>query len=124
MSRVRDRSIRCSSCSTRPGVGRERRLPYRSTYPLAPSRMRDEGVSGALPAIGGSTGARTHESGAHMQHDAVLAETLGIRGHGDDEIEAYTARPMDGTPRGGMIVIHHMPGYDVATKEITRRFAT
>ena len=59
-----------------------------------------------------------------MQHDAVLAETIGIRGHGDDEIEAYTARPMDGTPRGGMIVIHHMPGYDAATKEITRRFAT
>ncbi|GAA4885668.1 dienelactone hydrolase family protein [Actinomycetospora straminea] len=59
-----------------------------------------------------------------MQHDAVLAETIGIRGHGDDEIEAYTARPMDAAPRGGMIVIHHMPGYDAATKEITRRFAT
>ncbi|CAA9240160.1 MAG: Dienelactone hydrolase family protein [uncultured Actinomycetospora sp.] len=59
-----------------------------------------------------------------MQHDAVLAETIGIRGHGDDAIEAYTARPMDATPRGGVIVIHHMPGYDAATKEITRRFAT
>jgi carboxymethylenebutenolidase len=59
-----------------------------------------------------------------MHYDAVLAETLGIRGHGDDEIEAYTARPMDAAPRGGMIVIHHMPGYDAATKEITRRFAT
>jgi carboxymethylenebutenolidase len=59
-----------------------------------------------------------------MQYDAVLAETIGIRGHGDDEIEAYTARPMDGAARGGMIVIHHMPGYDAATKEITRRFAT
>ena len=58
-----------------------------------------------------------------MRHDAVLAETIGIRGHDDDEIEAYTARPLDGTPRGGMIVIHHMPGYDAATKEITRRFA-
>ena len=31
-----------------------------------------------------------------MRYDAVLAETVGIRGHGDDElIEAYTARPMD-----------------------------
>jgi carboxymethylenebutenolidase len=59
-----------------------------------------------------------------MQHDAVLAETIGIRGHGDDAIEAYTARPMDAAPRGGVIVIHHMPGYDAATKEITRRFAT
>jgi carboxymethylenebutenolidase len=59
-----------------------------------------------------------------VHYDAVLAETLGIRGHGDDLIEAYTARPLDATPRGGMIVIHHMPGYDAPTKEITRRFAT
>jgi len=59
-----------------------------------------------------------------MQYDAILAETIAIRGHADDEIEAYTARPMDGGSRGGMIVIHHMPGYDLATKEITRRFAT
>ena len=59
-----------------------------------------------------------------MRYDAVLAETIGIRGHGDDLIEAYTARPMDPGPHPGMIVIHHMPGYDAATKEITRRFAT
>jgi carboxymethylenebutenolidase len=59
-----------------------------------------------------------------VQHDAVLAETIGIRGHGDDEIEAYTARPMDAAPHSGVVVIHHMPGYDAATKEITRRFAT
>ncbi|HEX2807705.1 MAG TPA: dienelactone hydrolase family protein [Kineosporiaceae bacterium] len=26
-------------------------------------------------------------------------------------------------PFGGVVVIHHMPGYDAATKEITRRFA-
>jgi len=59
-----------------------------------------------------------------VRHDAVLAETIGIRGASDELIEAYTARPMDGTPRGGMVVIHHMPGYDAGTKEITRRFAT
>jgi carboxymethylenebutenolidase len=59
-----------------------------------------------------------------MRYDAVLAESVGIRGHGGDLIEAYTARPMDPGPHAGMIVIHHMPGYDAATKEITRRFAT
>ena len=58
-----------------------------------------------------------------MRHDAVLAETIGIHGADDDLVEAYTARPMDAVPRAGMIVIHHMPGYDRATKEITRRFA-
>jgi carboxymethylenebutenolidase len=41
-----------------------------------------------------------------------------------DAIEAYTARPLDGASRGGIVVIHHMPGYDRESKEITRRFAT
>lgn len=58
-----------------------------------------------------------------MGYDAVLAETVGIRGHGDDLVEAYTARPMAPGPRGGVIVIHHMPGFDRETKEIVRRFA-
>jgi carboxymethylenebutenolidase len=58
-----------------------------------------------------------------VAYDAVLAETVGIRGHGDDLVEAYTARPMAPGPRGGVIVIHHMPGYDRETKETVRRFA-
>ena len=56
-------------------------------------------------------------------YDSLLAETIILAGHGGDEIEAYTARPLDPGPRGGVVVIHHMPGYDWATKEITRRFA-
>ncbi|GAA4865708.1 dienelactone hydrolase family protein [Saccharopolyspora rosea] len=59
-----------------------------------------------------------------IPHDAMLAETVHITGHGGDEIEAYTARPMGPGPFGGVVVIHHMPGYDAATKEITRTFAT
>jgi carboxymethylenebutenolidase len=58
-----------------------------------------------------------------MMSDALQAETVTIKGHGDDEIEAYLARPLDGGPRGGVVVIHHMPGYDEATKEMVRRFA-
>jgi carboxymethylenebutenolidase len=58
-----------------------------------------------------------------MRYDAVLAETVSIRGADDDEVEAYTARPMDGGSRGGVVVIHHMPGYDRESKEIVRRFA-
>ncbi|HEX4215468.1 MAG TPA: dienelactone hydrolase family protein [Candidatus Dormibacteraeota bacterium] len=56
-------------------------------------------------------------------YDAMLAETVHIAGHGGDEIEAYLARPLGPGPRGGVVVIHHMPGYDEATKEITRNFA-
>src|ERR1700747_2996144 len=56
-------------------------------------------------------------------YDATLAETLTIRGDGGDEIEAYLARPMNQGPYGGVVVIHHMPGYDEPTKEIARTFA-
>ena len=57
-----------------------------------------------------------------MTHDLV-AETITITGHGGDEIEAYRATSTDATGVGSIVVIHHMPGYDEATKEITRRFA-
>jgi carboxymethylenebutenolidase len=61
---------------------------------------------------------------AHTRpYDAMLAETVAFTGHGGDELEAYLARPLGPGPRGGVVVIHHMPGYDEATKEITRRFA-
>jgi len=55
--------------------------------------------------------------------DAMRAETITIQGHGGDGIEAYLARPLEGGPHPGVVVIHHMPGYDRATKEITRTFA-
>ena len=55
--------------------------------------------------------------------DALLAETIRITGHNGDEIEAYSARALDEAPRGGVVVIHHLPGYDPQTKEIARNFA-
>jgi carboxymethylenebutenolidase len=53
----------------------------------------------------------------------LRAETVRIQGAGGDEIEAYLATPLDGGSRGGVVVIHHMPGYDEGSLEITRRFA-
>jgi carboxymethylenebutenolidase len=58
-----------------------------------------------------------------MATDAFLSETVSITGHAGDAIEAYAALPQDSAPRGGVVVIHHMPGYDAGTKEITRTFA-
>jgi carboxymethylenebutenolidase len=55
--------------------------------------------------------------------DAMWAGTVPVAGHGGDTIEAYVARPLAPGPHGGVVVIHHMPGYDPATKEIVRRFA-
>jgi carboxymethylenebutenolidase len=57
-------------------------------------------------------------------YDAILAESVTITGHGGDAIEAYAARPMRPGPAGGVVIIHHMPGYDAQTKEIARNFAT
>src|SRR3954451_13688691 len=54
--------------------------------------------------------------------DAIIAETTSIKGHNGEDIEAYFARPVDGNAQPSVVVIHHMPGYDRATKEIVRTF--
>jgi carboxymethylenebutenolidase len=56
-------------------------------------------------------------------YDAMLAETVTITGHNGDAIEAYSARTLKDGPVGGVVVIHHLPGYDRQTKEFTRAFA-
>jgi carboxymethylenebutenolidase len=56
-------------------------------------------------------------------YDAIMAETITLRGHDDDDIEAYFARPLGPGPYPGVVVIHHMPGYDSGSKEIVRTFA-
>jgi carboxymethylenebutenolidase len=55
--------------------------------------------------------------------DAIRAETITITGHGGDQIEAYQAVPLAQGSRGGVVWIHHMPGYDRETKEFVRRLA-
>jgi carboxymethylenebutenolidase len=55
--------------------------------------------------------------------DSLSATSIRIVGHRDDKIEAYLAKPTGQATRGGVVVIHHMPGYDRSTKEIVRRFA-
>jgi carboxymethylenebutenolidase len=59
-------------------------------------------------------------------YDAMLAESITITGHNGDEIEAYSARALkEGAPDGigGVVVIHHLPGYDRQTAEFTRALA-
>jgi carboxymethylenebutenolidase len=55
--------------------------------------------------------------------DSLTAQTIRLNGANDDPIEAYLAQPSTDAERGAVVVIHHMPGYDRASKEITRRFA-
>jgi carboxymethylenebutenolidase len=53
----------------------------------------------------------------------LTAQTLRFPGADGDEIEAYVASPSGDGSRGGVVVIHHMPGYDRGTKEMVLRFA-
>ena len=58
-----------------------------------------------------------------MAYESLFAETTNLRGHRGDPIRAYLARPFGAGPYPGVVVIHHMPGWDEAHKEIARRFA-
>jgi carboxymethylenebutenolidase len=58
-----------------------------------------------------------------MPYEAMSAETVLMQGHEGDLIDAYLARPSGPGPHPGVVVIHHMPGWDEATKEIARKFA-
>jgi carboxymethylenebutenolidase len=58
-----------------------------------------------------------------VREEALSAANVLIPGHGGDEINAYQALTGESGPRPGVLVIHHLPGWDSPTKEITRRFA-
>ncbi|NUR25656.1 MAG: dienelactone hydrolase family protein [Catenulispora sp.] len=55
--------------------------------------------------------------------NAIQAGTVHFTGDDDAQIEAYLAVPQDDAPRGGVVLIHHLPGYDEATREFARTFA-
>jgi carboxymethylenebutenolidase len=54
---------------------------------------------------------------------AIAGETIQMRGHKSDLIDTYVARPSGPGPFPGVVVVHHMPGWDEPTIEITRKFA-
>jgi carboxymethylenebutenolidase len=58
-----------------------------------------------------------------VPYESMFAETIHLRGHNSDPIDAYLARPLGAGPYPGVVIIHHMPGWDEAHKEIARRFA-
>lgn len=58
-----------------------------------------------------------------MSYTGLTAETIQISGHENTMIDAYIARPSGSGPFPGVVVIHHMPGWDEWTTEVVRRFA-
>jgi carboxymethylenebutenolidase len=58
-----------------------------------------------------------------MSYPALQAETVSFRGHNGDTGEAYYARPSGTGKVPGVVVIHHMPGWDEWITEATRKLA-
>lgn len=56
-------------------------------------------------------------------YEGMLAESVRVRGAGGDDVAAYYARPLGPGPFPGVVVIHHMPGWDQWTREVVRKFA-
>lgn len=56
-------------------------------------------------------------------YEGMLAETVSVPGAGGDMINAYLARPLGAGPFPGVVLIHHMPGWDEWYREATRKFA-
>ena len=54
-------------------------------------------------------------------YEGMIAETVSFRGHKGDVGEAYYARPLGAGPWPGVVLIHHMPGWDEWIKEATRK---
>jgi carboxymethylenebutenolidase len=57
------------------------------------------------------------------QYEGMLAETVILPGYHADLINAYFARPLGAGPFPGMVLIHHLPGWDEWYRDIARKFA-
>ena len=58
-----------------------------------------------------------------MKYEGQIAETVRFRGHNGDEVDGYYARPLGAGPYPGVVIIHHAPGLDEETQDVTRRLA-
>jgi len=76
----------------------------------------------AAPAVPAAA-AQPAAAAGRVFYSAISGETVQMRGHNGDLIDAYVARPAGAGRFPGVVVVHHMPGWDEPTIEITRRFA-
>src|SRR5262249_23529851 len=109
-----------------------RRLGRRVHRPLHGRRHgRGRQPAGARGARRGVRSAATRErrepamwnSFRTDQHLGMVAEITTYTAGGGDLIHAYVARPIGEGPFPGVVLLHHMPGWDEFYFEFTRRFA-
>jgi carboxymethylenebutenolidase len=58
-----------------------------------------------------------------MTYEGMLCESVTFTGHNGDVGEAYYARPLGDGPFPGVVLIHHLPGWDEWIIEATRKLA-
>src|ERR1700686_1700851 len=58
-----------------------------------------------------------------MSYQGLISEIVSFRGHQGDSCEAYYARSNHAGNLPGVVVIHHMPGWDEWITEVVRKFA-
>jgi carboxymethylenebutenolidase len=58
-----------------------------------------------------------------MAYTGMTTQTVRYKGHEGDELEAYVAIPAGDGPFPGVVVIHHLPGWDEWTTEVVRKLA-
>ena len=58
-----------------------------------------------------------------MAYEGMIAETITINGNNGEPISAYVARPLGPGPFPGVVLVHHIPGWDEWYREATRKFA-
>jgi carboxymethylenebutenolidase len=58
-----------------------------------------------------------------MTQFGMVTEKLTLSGYNDDPIEAYLAQPTASGGYPGVVVIHHLPGWDAWIREVVRKFA-
>lgn len=57
------------------------------------------------------------------EYQGLLADVVTQEGHNGDRIHTYFARPLGPGPFPGIVLVHHMPGWDEFYREMARRFA-
>ncbi|MBI4287135.1 MAG: dienelactone hydrolase family protein [Chloroflexi bacterium] len=55
-------------------------------------------------------------------YEGLLADTTTITGHKGDLINSYLVRPLGPGPFPGIVLVHHLPGWDEFYRETARRF--
>src|SRR5690349_23353295 len=90
---------------------------------MSSRQCKGRGTDGLQSAGFGAKRAAALRGRMEMAFRNIQAEMETYRGYNGDRGESYYARPAGSGPFPGVVVIHHMPGWDEWTCEVARRFA-